>query len=92
MLINNLRKFGKITSKEKEMPSKKTKKNYKRNLIQYLNHQAQHKKSKIKITETQAATIQTIMRDMINLITSSQKTSSAITINLTRKDLIAKNH
>ena len=74
------------------MPSKKTKKNYKRNLIQYLNHQAQHKKSKIKITETQAATIQTIMRDMINLITSSQKISSAITINLTRKDLIAKNH
>ena len=82
----------KITSKEKEMPSKKTKKNYKRDLIQYLNHQAQHKKPKIKITETQAAIIQTIIRDMINLITSSQKNSSAIIINLTKKDFIAKNH
>ena len=82
----------KSTSKEKEMPSKKTKKNYKRGLIQYLNHQAQHKKHKTKITETQAAIIQTIIRDMINLITSSQKNSSAIIINLTKKDFIAKNH
>ena len=89
MLTNDYRKFGKITSKEKEMPSKKTKKNYKRDLIQYLNHQAQHKKRKIK---TQAAIAQTIMGDMINLITSSQKTSSAITIKLTKKEFIAKNH
>ena len=89
MLTNDYRKFGKITSKEKEMPSKKTKKNYKRDLIQYLNHQAQNKKRKIK---TQAAIVQTIMGDLINLITSSQKTSSAITIKLTKKEFIAKNH
>ena len=89
MLTNDCRKFGKITSKEKEMSSKKTKKNYKRDLIQYLNHQAQHKKRKVK---TQAVIVQTIMGDMINLITSSQKTSSAITIKLTKKEFIAKNH
>ena len=77
---------------ENEVPSKKSKKNYKRDLILYLDHQAQHKKHKIKITETQATIIQKIMRDMIILITSSQKTSGAITINLTKKDFIAKNH
>ena len=74
------------------MPSKKTRKNYKRDLIQYLNHQAQHKQCKIKLTETQAAIIQTTMKDMINLITSSQKTSSAAIINLTKKDFIAKSY
>ena len=62
----------------------------KEELIQYLNHQAQNKKRKIKIKETQAAIIHTIWRDMMNLTTSSQKTSSALTINLKRK--IAKNH
>ena len=72
------------------MASKKTKKNYKRDLMLYLNHQAQHKKRKIKITETEAAIIQAIMRDMINLITSSQKTSSDITIKLTKKILSPK--
>ena len=61
----------------------------KEELIQYLNHQA---KRKIKIKETEAAIIHTIWRDMINLITSSQKTSSALTINLTKKVFIAKNH
>ena len=89
MLTNDCRKFGKITSKEKEMSSQKTKKNYKRYLIQYLNHQAQNKKRKIK---TQAAIVQTIMGDMISLITSCQKTSIAITIKLTKKEFIAKNH
>ena len=58
----------------------------KEELIQYLNHQAQNKKRKIKIKETQAAIIHTIWRDMMNLTTSSQKTSSALTINLKKKD------
>ena len=58
----------------------------KEELIQYLNHQAQHKKRKIKIKETQAAIIHTIWRDMMNLIISGQKTSSALTINLKKKD------
>ena len=80
------------TSKGKEIPSKNTTKNYKSDLVLYLNHQAQHKKLRIKITETQAVIIQTIMRDTINLITSSQKASSTITINPTKKDFIAKNH
>ena len=53
ILSNDQRKFGKITFKEKEIPSKKEK-NYKRDLILYLNHQAQYKKRKIKITEAQA--------------------------------------
>ena len=55
----------------------------KEELIQYLNHQA---KRKIKIKETEAAIIHTIWRDMMNLITSSQKTSSTLTINLKKKD------
>ena len=75
---------------EKRNALKKIKKNYKRDLIQHLNHQAQHKQGKIKIRETQAAFIQTTMKD-INLITSSQKTSSATIINLTNKHFIAKN-
>ena len=74
------------------MPSKKTKKNCKRYLIQHLSHQAQHKQCKIKIRETQAAIIQTKMKDMSNLITFSQKISSATIINLTKKDFITKNH
>ena len=75
------------------MPSKKTKKNYKIDVIQHLNHQAQHKQHKMKIRETQAAIIQITVKDMINLITPSQKTSSATIINLTKKkDFIAKNH
>ena len=60
MLTNDQRKFEKIISKEKEIPSKKTKNSYKKDLIQYFNHQDQHKKHKIKITETQAAITQTI--------------------------------
>ena len=71
------------------MPSKKTKKNYKIDVIQHLNHQAQHKQHKMKIRETQAAIIQITMKDMINLITPSQKTSSATIINLTQKKILS---
>ena len=71
------------------MPSKKTKKNYKIDVIQHLNHQAQHKQHKMKIRETQAAIIQITMKDMINLITPSQKASSATIINLTKKKILS---
>ena len=72
------------------MPSKKTKKNYKRDLIQHLKHQAQLKQCKIKIRETQTAIIQTTMKDIINLVTSSHKTSNATIINLTKNDFTPK--
>ena len=67
------------------MPSKKTKKNYKRDLIQHLNYITEHKQCKIKITETQTAIIEATIKDMINLIISSQKTSNATIISLTKK-------
>ena len=66
------------------MLSKNTKENYKKDLIQYLNHQAEHNQRKIKIKDTQADIIRTTMEVMINLITSSQKTLSDTIINLTK--------
>lgn len=84
MLINEMRKFEKTISKEKEKLSKKTKRKYKSNLIQYLqyfNHQAQHNQSKIKNRDTKEAITQTEMKVMVNLITSIQNTLSAIIIN-----------
>lgn len=41
-MAKRIEKIWKIISKEKEMLLKKIKKNYKRDLIEYLNHQAQH--------------------------------------------------
>ena len=90
MLINEEGKFRKIISKEKEMLSKTTKRNYKWDLIQHLNHQVQHNQRNIKIRDTQTAIIQTRMKVMTNLTTSSQKTSSATTTNLTKKRLSPK--
>ena len=66
------------------MLSKNTKENYKKDLIQYLNHQVEHNQRKIKIKDTQADIIRTTMEVMINLITSSQKTLSDTIINLTK--------
>ena len=91
MLINEEGKFRKIISKEKEMLSKTTKRNYKWDIIQHLNHQVQHNQRNIKIRDTQTAIIQTRMKVMTNLTTSSQKTSSATITNLTKKKTIAKN-
>ena len=45
-----LEEVWKKISKEKEIPSRNTKKNYKRDLVLCLNHQPQHKKHNIKIT------------------------------------------
>ena len=90
MLINEEGKFRIIISKEKEMLSKTTKRNYKWDLIQHLNHQVQHNQRNIKIRDTQTAIIQTRMKVMTNLTTSSQKTSSATITNLTKKRLSPK--
>ena len=90
MLINEYRKFQKMISVEKEMLSKKTKKNYKRDLIQYLSHQVQHNQCKIKIRYTQAAIIQTKMKIMINLTTSSQKTYMLPSSPLQKKIILPK--
>ena len=64
--------------------SKKTKRKYKSDLIQYLqyfNHQAQHNQNKIKNRDTKEALTQTEMKVMINSITSIQNTLRAIIFN-----------
>lgn len=70
------------------MLSKPRYKNYKRDLIQYLSHQTQHNQRKVKIRDRLAAIIQTKMKVMINLTTSSQKTSCNAIIDLTKPKII----
>ena len=72
-VYKQMEEIWKIISKEKEMLSKTRYKNYKRDLIQYLNHQAQHNQHKIKIRDRLATIIQTKMKVMISLTTSKSK-------------------